>query len=62
MSASNDIQKIELSEKDFVCANCKYYGCDRSKNCDTICDKWSLSEFVLEEMLETLESLHNLVM
>ena len=41
-----------LREEDYVCKNCKYYGCDRSKNCDTICDKWTISEFVLEELIE----------
>ena len=41
-----------LLEEDYVCKNCKYYGCDRSKNCDTICDKWDISEFVLEDLIE----------
>ena len=41
-----------LRDEDYVCSNCKYYGCDRSKNCDTICDKWTISEFVLEELIE----------
>ena len=41
-----------LLEEYYVCKNCKYYGCDRSKNCDTICDKWDISEFVLEDLIE----------
>lgn len=46
------MEDFELREEDYVCANCKYYGCDRSKNCDTICDKWDISEFVLEDLME----------
>ena len=46
------MENPELREEDYVCANCKYYGCDRSKNCDTICDKWVISEFVLEDLIE----------
>lgn len=46
------MEDFELREEDYVCANCKYYGCDRSKNCKTICDKWAISEFVLEDLME----------
>ncbi len=46
------MEDFELKEEDYVCANCKYYGCDRSKNCDTICDKWSISDFILEDLIE----------
>lgn len=43
---------FKLLDEDYCCKNCKYYGCDRSKNCDTICDKWSMSELVLEELID----------
>ena len=43
---------IELYDEDYVCSNCKYYGCERSKNCDTICDKWCISELILEELCD----------
>ena len=46
------MKEFEFRDEDYVCANCKYYGCDRSKNCDTICDKWDISEFVLEDLIE----------
>lgn len=46
------MDNFELREEDYVCVNCKYYGCDRSKNCDTICDKWDISAFVLEDLME----------
>lgn len=55
MSVNNDISKIQLKAEDYICSNCKYYGCDRSRNCDTICDKWSLSELALEELFEQSE-------
>ena len=29
------MEQIKLREEDYICANCKYYGCDRSKNCET---------------------------
>ena len=38
--------------KETSCKNCKYYGCDRSKNCDHICDKWDISDFILEDLIE----------
>ena len=41
-----------LKEEDYICKNCKYYGCDRSKNCDHICDKWDISDFILEDLIE----------
>lgn len=44
--------EFEFCDEDYICSNCKYYGCDRSKNCETICDKWTISEFVLEELME----------
>lgn len=44
--------EFEFLEEDYICANCKYFCCDRSKNCDTICDKWDISEFVLEDLME----------
>lgn len=46
------MNEIEFCDEDYICSNCKYYGCERSKNCDTICDKWAISEFVLEEIIE----------
>lgn len=44
-----------LREEDYICGNCKYFGCDRSRNCETICEKWVISEFVLEDLLEVRE-------
>lgn len=47
------MEKFELREEDYVCANCKYYGgCDRSRNCDTICEKWDISSLALEDLME----------
>lgn len=48
------MEELKLGEEDYICENCKYYGCDRSKNCDTICDRWTLSEFVLEDIKERM--------
>lgn len=46
-------QKFELREEDYICANCKYYGgCDRCRNCDTICEKWDISGLALEDLME----------
>ena len=50
-----EVMELKLREEDYICQNCKYFGCDRSKNCETICDKWSISEFVLEDLLEARE-------
>lgn len=45
--------EFELKEEDCICANCKYYGgCDRSRNCDTICEKWDISGLALEDLME----------
>lgn len=44
---------FELREEDYICANCKYYGgCERSRNCDTICEKWDISSLALEDLME----------
>lgn len=48
--------EFKLRNEDYICSNCRYYGCDRSKNCDTICDKWSISELVLENLMEEREN------
>ena len=50
------MEGFELLESDYICSNCKYYGCDRSKNCDSICEKWTISELILEELLEEREN------
>ena len=44
--------EFELKEEDFICENCKYFGCDRSKNCETIWEKWEISPLVLEALME----------
>lgn len=50
------MSEFKLRKEDYICSNCRYYGCDRSKNCDTICDKWIISELVLENLMEEREN------